>query len=388
MENFVYHIPTQVFFGKGQIKNLATAVKSHGSKALLVYGGGSIKKTGLYNEVVEIFNENRIPFKELSGVDPNPRVTSAWEGVQLCREYGLDVIVPVGGGSVIDCAKLVAAGVLSGSDDMWGIVKGQVPVKQVLPIVTVLTIAATGSEMDTSAVITNLDTQEKRGVSNAGMRPKATIMDPEYTFTVSQKQTAAGIADIMCHVMEVYFNNVKGAFLQARFAEAVLKTCVEYGHRAYNNPEDYEARANLMWSSSWAINGLLTKGASVGWSVHAMEHELSAYYDITHGVGLAILIPHWLRHMMREENLWKYVQYGVNIWGIDPSLPEAEIALKAIEATAEYFKAMNLPATLCEVGIDDSKFDIMSEKAGAGLKKAFVPMDAEDVRTIFRNALQ
>ena len=387
MQNFMYHIPTKVLFGRGEISKLGGEIKAWGSKVLLVYGGGSIKKIGLYDKVVSILNENEIPFKELSGVDPNPRVTSVAEGVKICRENGIDVVLPVGGGSVIDCAKIIAAATRSGSDDFWGIVTGKVPIKEVLPVITVLTLAATGSEMDTSAIISNMETQEKTGPANPGMRPKVSIMDPEYTFTVSKRQTAAGTADIISHALEVYFNNNKGAYLQSRFAEAVLKTCVEYGHRAYNDPEDYEARANLMWAGSWAINGLLTKGAPVGWSCHAMEHELSAYYDIVHGEGLAILVPHWLRHMKRDENLWKYVEYGVNVWGIDASLPEEEIAEKAIEATACYFKAMNLPATLREVDIDESKFDVMAQRAGAGLQKAFVPMTAEDVKEIYRKAL-
>jgi alcohol dehydrogenase YqhD (iron-dependent ADH family) len=387
MENFMYHIPTQVFFGKGQISNLASSIKAYGNKVLLVYGGGSIKKNGLYDIVIGILNENRIEYRELAGIDPNPRVTSVVDGVKLCRKNDLDVVVPVGGGSVIDCAKMIAAGTLCGSDDMWGLVTGKVPIKQVLPVITVLTLAATGSEMDTSAIITNLETHEKTGPANPGMRPKVSIMDPEYTFTVSKYQTAAGTVDIMSHVMEVYFNNNRSAFLQSRFAEAVLKTCVQYGHRACNNPDDYEARANLMWAGSWAINGLLTKGSPVGWSVHAMEHELSAYYDIVHGVGLAILIPHWLRHMLREENVWKYVEYGISVWNTDSKLPAMEIANQAIDSTAGYFKKMGLPTTLREVGIDESNFDRMAEKAGNSLGKAFVPMKKDDVKAIYQRAL-
>ncbi len=386
MQNFMYHIPTKVHFGRGEIGKLAEEIKAWGTRVLLVYGGGSIKRIGLYDRVVGILNENDIPFMELGGVDPNPRITSVEEGVKLCREHKLDVLLPVGGGSVIDCAKLIAAGTLSGSDDMWGIVTGKAAIGKVLPVITVLTLAATGSEMDTSAIITNLETQEKTGPSNPGMRPKVSIMDPEYTFTVSRKQTAAGTADIMSHALEVYFNNNKGAFLQSRFAEAVLKTCVAYGRRACENPEDYEARANLMWAGSWAINGLLTKGSPVGWSVHAMEHELSAYYDIVHGVGLAVLIPHWLRHMLREDNVWKYVEYGVNVWGIEESLPDMEIAERAIEATGKYFRDMGLPETLRDVGVDDSRFEVMAKRAGAGLGKAFVVMDEGDVLEIYLRA--
>ena len=386
MQNFMYHIPTKVHFGRGEIGKLAEEIKAWGTRVLLVYGGGSIKRIGLYDRVVGILNENDIPFMELGGVDPNPRITSVEEGVKLCREHKLDVLLPVGGGSVIDCAKLIAAGTLSGSDDMWGIVTGKAAIGKVLPVITVLTLAATGSEMDTSAIITNLETQEKTGPSNPGMRPKVSIMDPEYTFTVSRKQTAAGTADIMSHALEVYFNNNKGAFLQSRFAEAVLKTCVAYGRRACENPEDYEARANLMWAGSWAINGLLTQGSPVGWSVHAMEHELSAYYDIVHGVGLAVLIPHWLRHMLREDNVWKYVEYGVNVWGIEESLPDMEIAERAIEATGKYFRDMGLPETLRDVGVDDSRFEVMAKRAGAGLGKAFVVMGEGDVLEIYLRA--
>lgn len=387
MENFMYHIPTKVYFGKGEINKLGGAIKEYGNRVLLVYGGGSIKKSGLYDTVTHILKENNIYYEELAGVDPNPRVTSVEAGVKICREKNIEVMLPVGGGSAIDCAKLIAAATHTGSDDIWGVVTGKVAIQEVLPVITVLTIAATGSEMDTSAIITNLETNEKTGPANPGMRPKVAIMDPEYTFSVPPKQTAAGTADIISHALEVYFNNVKGAYLQSRFAEAVLKTCVKYGHIAYNNPENYEARANLMWASSWAINGLLTKGAPVGWSCHAMEHELSAYYDIVHGVGIAILIPHWLKHMMREDNLWKYVDYGVNVWGIDSKLPEIEIAERAIEATAEFFRALGLPSSLKEVGIDRTKFDIMAEKAGSGLKKAFVSMDEKDVKAIFEKAL-
>lgn len=386
MDNFLYHIPTKIHFGKGKISELPGEVQAFGKRALLVYGGGSIKKIGLYESITKLFTAAGIEWYELGGVDPNPRVDSVREGVKLCREHGIDVVVPAGGGSAIDCAKAVAA-CASFDGDAWDMVSGKVKVGAVLPVIAVLTVAATGSEMDTSAVISNPETKDKIGFSNAEMRPKVSILDPEYTYTVSKYQTAAGTADIISHVLEVYFNNNPGAYLQNRFCEAVLKTAVAYGHRAYRDPEDYEARANLMWAGSWAINGLLSKGNPVGWSAHAMEHELSAFYDITHGAGLAVLIPHWLRHMMREENLYNYVEYGVEIWGIDPSLDPHEIAEKSIEATEAYFKKMDLPSTLREMGIGEEYFDVMAEKAGAGLKKAFIPMEKEDVLAIFRAAL-
>lgn len=386
MDNFLYHIPTKIHFGRGKVSELPGEVQVYGKRVLLVYGGGSIKKIGLYDRITKLFADAGIEWFELGGVDPNPRVESVREGVRLCREHGIDVVVPAGGGSAIDCAKAVAA-CASYEGDAWDMVSGKVKVGEVLPVIAVLTVAATGSEMDTSAVISNLETRDKIGFSNAAMRPKVSIMDPEYTYSVSKYQTAAGTADIISHVLEVYFNNNPGAYLQNRFCEAVLKTAVAYGHRAYRDPEDYEARANLMWAGSWAINGLLSKGNPVGWSAHSMEHELSAFYDITHGAGLAVLIPHWLRHMMREENLYNYVEYGVEIWGIAPSLDPYEIAEKAIRATEAYFKEMDLPTTLRELGIDEEYFDEMAEKAGAGLKKAFIPMEKEDVLAIFKAAL-
>lgn len=385
MDKFMYHIPTKVFFGKGQISQLADSIKAHGDKVLIVYGGGSVKKIGLYDTIITMLQQNGITYKELSGVDPNPRVTTVEQGVSICREHGLNVVLAVGGGSVIDCAKAVAAGVTC-EGSMWDMVTQKAPIRSILPIIAVLTLAATGSEMDTSAVISNMETCEKMGISGAAMRPVVAIMDPEYSYSVSKYQTAAGTADIMSHVMEVYFNNHPDAYLQNRFAEAVLKTCVKYGRIAYNNPNDYEARANLMWAGSWAINGLLTKGAPVGWSVHSMEHELSAYYDITHGAGLAVLIPHWLRHMLRTENVYKYVEYGVSVWGIDAQLPAMEIANKAIDATAKFFVEMELPTTLHEVGIDSKNFEIMAKKAGGSLKSAFVPMNEQDVLEIFNKS--
>ena len=387
MQNFMFHVPTKVYFGKGEIDKLGNEVKKYGSKVLLVYGGGSIKKIGLYDDIINNFKKYEISYMELSGVDPNPRITSVEAGVKICRENAIEAVVAAGGGSAIDCAKMIAAATRSGSDDLWGIVTGDVPIKEVLPVIAIPTIAAAGSEMDTSAVISNLKTHEKIGPSNPGMRPKVAIMDPTYTFTVSPRQTAAGTADIMSHVLEVYFNNNKGAFLQSRFAEAVLKTCIKYGKLAYSEPDNYEARANLMWAGSWAINGLLAKGAAGGWSCHAMEHELSAHYDIVHGEGLAILIPHWLRHMLCAENVWKYAEYGINVWGIDPNLSQMDIANQAIEATASYFKAMNLPSTLSEVGIETSKFEVMAESAAKRLKNTFVPLNKDDVKVIYQKAL-
>lgn len=387
MENFKYSIPTEVYFGKGQIKNLGKAVKTYGDKALLVYGGGSIKKIGLYNDAMKILKESGIEVFELGGVDPNPRIETVKQGIDICRANNINVILPIGGGSTLDCSKVIAAGV-SYEGDAWDIVIEPSKINSVLPIVSVLTLSATGSEMDAFAVISKLDTNEKVGTAHDGMKPKVSILDPEYTYTVPTSQTAAGTADIMSHIFENYFSKTDGAFIQDRMAEALLKTCIKYGVMAIENPESYEARANLMWASSWAINGLLSYGKGGAWSVHPMEHELSAFYDITHGVGLAILTPHWMTYVLNEDTIDKFVEYGINVWDIDKSLEKYEIANMAIDKTKEYFVKLGIPTTLREVGIGEEKLEVMAkESVKFGLAQGYEPLDSEAVLEIYKASL-
>ncbi|MDD4376905.1 MAG: iron-containing alcohol dehydrogenase, partial [Eubacteriales bacterium] len=276
MQNFNYSIPTKIYFGKGQIKNLSR-IKEIGKRVLMVYGGGSIKKNGIYNKALDILKENDIEVFELAGVEPNPKIESVREGVTLCLENKIDVVLAIGGGSTIDCSKIIAAGAKF-KGDPWELVLDGGKIKSALPVVTILTLAATGSEMDAFAVISDMSKNEKLGTGSDFVKPAFSILDPEYTFSVSKRQTAAGTADIMSHVFEVYFTREKDGFIQARFCESILKTCIKYGPIALENPEDYEARANLMWASSLAINGLLSYGADVQWRVHPIEHELSAFY--------------------------------------------------------------------------------------------------------------
>lgn len=386
MNNFTHSIPTTVFFGKGQVENLPAAIKQYGKKVLMVYGGGSIKKMGLYDKVVSLFKENGIEWVELSGVNPNPRVTSVNEGVRLCRENGVEAVLAVGGGSTIDCSKVIAASV-DYPGDAWDIVTGKAQITKVLPVFSILTLAATGSEMDPMAVISNMETNDKEGIGHPDMRPKASVLDPTYTFSVSKKQTAAGTADIMSHIFEVYFSRVKDGFLQDRMAEALLKTCIKYGLIAVNEPDNYEARANLMWASSWAINGLLTEGKEVAWTVHGIEHELSAYYDITHGVGLAILTPVWMEYVLSDETVDKFAEFGVNVWDIDKNQDKYDIAHQAIDKTRDYFKQMGIPSKLSELGIGEENFEIMAEKSTRGLENAYVPLTKEDIVKIYKACL-
>ena len=389
MLNFTYSIPTKIFFGKGKIGVLGEQIKRYGSKVLLTYGGGSIRENGIYDEIVNILENENIDFWELGAIEPNPRIDSVREGIRICRENGIDFILPVGGGSTIDCSKVIAAGYYY-EGDPWDLVIGKAKIEKALPIGSVLTLAATGSEMDTSAVITNLETKQKLGVSHSSMAPKFSILDPTYTFTVPKRQTAAGIADIMSHTFENYFTLNDGAYLQNRLAEAILRTCINYGKLAINEPENYEARANLMWASSLAINGILSYGKKPVWSVHAIEHELSAYYDITHGTGLAILTPSWMKYVLDDERLEKFVEYGVNVWGIDKNKDKYTIAEEAIDMTGEFFKSLGIPMTLREVGIGEENLENMAKAAiehKGGAVGNFKPLYYEDVLAIYRSSL-
>ncbi len=386
MQNFNYNIPTKIYFGKGQISVLGEKLKEISDRVLLVYGGGSIKRNGLYDKVTAQLENAGIEWKELSGVEPNPRIESVRKGVAVCRENGLGAVLAVGGGSTIDCAKIIASGVCYDGDP-WEQVLDSNKITKALPIVSVLTLSATGSEMDGFAVISDLEKNEKWGSGNDVTKPAFSILDPEYTFTVSARQTAAGTADIMSHTFENYFTDEKGAYLQARFCEGILKACIKYAPEAIEKPDNYEARANLMWASSMAINGICSYGENTAWSVHPMEHELSAFYDITHGVGLAILTPYWMEYVLNDDTVWRFAEYGRNVWNITNG-SDMEIAKAAIEKTREFFKSIGLPATLGEIGIDETHFDIMAQTAAdCGLQYGFVPLNKDDVKKIYQMAL-
>ena len=384
MLNFTYSIPTKIHFGKGQISHL-TELKQSGSKVLLVYGGGSIKRAGIYDEAIRLLTGAGMTVSELPGVEPNPRIESVRRGVEICKTEKIDMVLAIGGGSTIDCAKVIAAGAKY-DGDAWDLVLNSNLIQSALPIYTVLTLSATGSEMDGIAVISDLTKNEKWATAAACMKPVMSILDPEYTYSVSKKQTAAGTADMISHIFENYFTPVKGADVQARFCEGLLKTAFHYGPIAMDEPANYDARANLMWTASFAINGLLSDGADVKWCVHPMEHELSAYYDITHGVGLAILTPVWMEYVLNENTQAKFAEYGRNVWNLAGE--DAAVAKEAIACTRDFFfSKLGLPATLTEVGIDETHFDEMAAKASKGLQNAYVPLTAEDVKNILKAAL-
>ena len=390
MYNFNFQVATKVLFGEGQIKHLGKEIAKYTDKVLLVYGGGSIKRNGIYASAVEQLEKYNIEVFELANVDPNPRIESVREGVSICKENSIAGVLAIGGGSSIDCSKVISAGVKYDGDP-WDLVIDKSLVKESIPVFTVLTLAATGSEMNGNAVISNMNTNEKIGTYGRCLIPKLSILDPSYTFSVPARHTAAGTADIISHTFENYFTSVEGGYMQARMAEAILKTCFHYGPIAYKDSDNYEARANLMWASSWAINGLISAGSANNWSVHPMEHELSAFYDVTHGEGLAILTPSWMRYVLNEDTVSKFVDYGVNVWGIDSSMNKFDIANLAIDKTQEFFtKELNIPATLSQLNIDNKDFDKMAKKSVAvkgGSIQGFVELQAEDVRKIYEMSL-
>ncbi|AHF06812.1 iron-containing alcohol dehydrogenase [Desulfitobacterium metallireducens] len=388
MRNFNYSTPTQIFFGKDQINVLSEQIRIFGgSRVLLVYGGGSIKRIGLYDKVLEILKTNDLSLFELGGIDPNPRIESVRQGIKICRDNNLDFVLAVGGGSSIDCAKLIAAGFYYESDP-WNLMIGKAKCEKTLPLGSILTLSATGSEMDNFSVISNLEAHQKIGLGNAVLVPKFSILDPTYTYSVPKKQTAAGTADIMSHTIENYFTVVKGAYLQSRLAEGILKTCIQYAPIALEDPENYEARANLMWSSSLAINGLLSYGKERNWSCHPMEHELSAYYDITHGEGLAILTPYWMEYVLNDATVEQFKDYGINVWGLKPNEDPYIIAQQAITKTREFFVSLGLPSTLRDVNIGEENLKVMAKAATKkGTIGEFRPLTTEDVYNIYKSAL-
>ena len=387
MQNFDYMTPTRLIFGKGAVEKLADAIRPYGKRVLLAYGGGSIKKSGLYDEVKTLLADCEV--FELSDIQPNPKYDpSVLEGVRICKEQKIDIVLAVGGGSVLDCSKAIAAGAKY-DGDVWELVTGAKPTLDALPVADILTLAATGSEYDAFAVISRTDTNDKIGYFSPKVYPVFSILDPELTFSVSKKQTAAGCADAMNHVMEQYFVG-DTTLLNDGICESMLKSLMANARACLANPKDYRARAEMMLACTYGCNGILALGNSQsGWPCHAMEHALSAYYDITHGEGLAIITPHWMRHILSEKTLPRFVKYGVNVFGIDAALPAREIAEKAIQATHDFFVSIGIPMTLREVGIDESRIDEMARHVAetGGLENAWVPLAESDIAAIFRASL-
>ncbi len=389
MNSFTFNVPTKVYFGENQLGHLGEELSKYGKRVLLAYGGGSIKKTGLYDAVVAEIKKAGLTLFELSGIEPNPRIASVRKGAQICKDQKIDVVLAVGGGSTLDAAKFVAAGACVDFDP-WDFFSKWAPIKQALPLLTVLTLSATGSEMDSGGVISNPETRDKIGRMDPVLLPKVSFLDPTNTYTVSPYQTACGAADIMSHILEIYFNMEPGLYMLDCFMEGMMKTVIKYAPIAMKQPDNYEARANLMWASSWAINGLVSGGRRQAWSCHPMEHELSAIYDITHGLGLAILTPRWMEYCLDGTTVSKYYQFGTNVFGIDPALAPMDVAKKSIEMLSGFFfRTLELKSTFPQVGIGEKDFHAMASKAcGGGTLPGFKPLNQSDIEKIFALCMQ
>ena len=382
MQNFDYMTPTRLVFGENAIEKLPAVMGAIGKRVLLAYGGGSIKKIGLYDRVKELLKDFEIT--ELSGIQPNPKYDpSVLDGVRLCKENDIEVILAVGGGSVLDCTKAIAAGAKYDGDP-WDLISYKVKAQAALPIVDILTLAATGSEYDCGGVISRTETNDKIGYMDPLLFPVCSVLDPRYTFSVSKKQTAAGCADAMNHIIEQYFCE-DSTLLNDGFCEAGLKSLMANAKSCLANPEDYRARAEMMFACTLGCNGIYSLGNSPsGWPCHGIEHALSAYYDITHGEGLAIITPRWMEHILSERTLERFVKYGINVFDIDTTLTGMEIAHKAIEMTYAFFEEIGIPMHLREVGIGEERIDEMAHHIAVneGLENAYVPLSEQDIKEI------
>ncbi|MEC2061363.1 iron-containing alcohol dehydrogenase [Bacillus stercoris] len=390
MENFTYYNPTKLIFGKGQLEQLRKELKRYGKNVLLVYGGGSIKRNGLYDQVTGILKEEGAVVHELSGVEPNPRLATVEKGIGLCREHGIDFLLAVGGGSVIDCTKAIAAGVKY-DGDAWDIFSKKVTAEDALPFGTVLTLAATGSEMNPDSVITNWETNEKYVWGSNVTHPRFSILDPENTFTVPENQTVYGMVDMMSHVFEQYFHNVENTPLQDRMCFAVLQTVIETAPKLLEDLENYELRETILYAGTIALNGTLQMGYFGDWASHTMEHAVSAVYDIPHAGGLAILFPNWMRYTL-DTNVGRFKNLMLNMFDIDTEgKTDKEIALEGIDKLSAFWTSLGAPSRLADYNIGEEKLELIADIAAKEMEYGgfgnFQKLNKDDVLAILRASL-
>lgn len=384
MNTFSFWNPVKLHFGKGSIEHLEKEVSPY-EKILVVYGGGSIKSNGIYNDVMNALNGKQV--FELSGVEPNPRVSTAREGIVICKAEGIDFVLAVGGGSVIDCAKLIVAGAKSDAD-AWDLVTRKAPAKEALPLGTILTLAATGSEMNSGSVITNIETKEKFGWGGPVTFPKFSILDPTYTFSVPKDQIVNGVVDTMSHIFEQYFNNATNTPLTDEMSEGILRAIIDVAPKALEEPENYEHRETLMLSSTFGLNNFLSMGSRGDWATHNIEHAVSAYYDIPHAGGLAILFPHWMRHNV-QVNPARFARLAEKVFGVERiGHTDEEIALEGINSLSTFWTSIGAPNRLADYDIDVREFEgIIDHTMFNGPFGNFNKLDREDVRAILTASL-
>lgn len=388
MDNFEFLSPTKIIFGRGTENKVGEEIKRIGNKVLLHYGGGSVKTTGLYDKVVKSLKEAGVDFIELSGVKPNPRLSMVKEGIELCRKNNIDCILAVGGGSAIDSAKAISVGIPY-DGDVWDFYAGKAMPKEAVPVGVVLTIAAAGSEASKNSVITNEDGWFKKGLASDLMRTRFAIMNPELTCSLPAYQTASGSVDIMSHIMERYFTNTQNVDLTDRLCEATLKTVINNTPIALEDPSNYDARAEIMWAGTLAHNDLLSTGRVGDWASHGIEHELSGIYDVTHGAGLAVITPAWMKYVYKQ-NIKKFVQFAVRVWDVEYDFEHPErTALEGILRLERFFKEIGLPTTLKELGVPEDRLEEMAAKCRRGPDGTtgfYVKLKEEDVLNILKLA--
>lgn len=390
MENFIYYNPTKLMFGKGQLEGLKSELARYGKRVLLVYGGGSIKKNGLYDNVISALNEAGAEVFELSGVEPNPRLTTVKKGIDICQKEKIDFLLAVGGGSVIDCTKAIAAGA-EYDGDVWDIISKKTTAQKALPFGTVLTLAATGSEMNPDSVITNWETNEKYVWGSSVTHPAFSILDPEHTYSVPENQTVYGMVDMMSHVFEQYFHNVKNTPLQDRMCFAVLQTVIETAPKLLEDLQNYEHRETILYAGTIALNGTLQMGYFGDWASHTIEHAVSAVYDIPHAGGLAILFPNWMRHTL-DHNVERFKNLMLSMFDIETEgKSDRDIALEGIDKLSAFWTSLGAPNRLADYDIGEDQLDKIADIAAKEMEYGgfgnFMKLDRDDILSILKASL-
>lgn len=386
MDSFLLYNPTKLYFGKNQLENLVPELNIFGKKVLLVYGGGSIKKNGIYDQVLEKLQSNAFEIYQLANIEPNPKVETIQKGIDLCKANTIDAVLAIGGGSCIDAAKLVCAGAKY-EGDPWNIVMRQYIPKEALPLGVVLTIAATGSEMNGTSVISRWETNEKYSWASILVFPKFSILDPTYTFSVPKNQTIYGIVDMMSHIMEQYFHCAENTPILDRMCEGLLKTVMEVAPKVLEDLQDYQARETLMYAGTLALNRSLSTGAQGDWASHGIEHAVSAYYDIAHGGGLAIIFPNWMVHVYPEA-VDRFAQLAVRVFDVDATgKTKDEVAYEGIQALRDFWSAIGAPSRLADYQIGSEKLDEMVAHVMKRPLGQIKKLTQEDIEEILRSCL-
>ena len=386
MDNFAYENPTRILFGRAMECKVGEEARKYGGKVLLHYGMGSIKRSGLYDRIVQSLVESGMRYVELPGVQPNPHLGKVREGIEICRREGVDLILAVGGGSVVDSAKAIGFGAKH-DGDVWSFFTAQQVVKETLPVGVVLTLPGTGSESSLSCVITKEEGLIKRAVNTDVIRPKFAILNPELTFTLPPYQSSCGIWDAMTHVMERYFTNSEHVEIGDRMCEAVLRVLIEFGAKVLTDPEDYDARAQAMWASKVAHDGSLGVGRVGDFASHAIAHEISAMFNVAHGATLSIVFPAWMRHVYKN-NVTRFVRFAMKVWDVEYHIEDQErTVLEGLQRMESFCRNMGLPVRLGEIDVDANRLEEMAEKcAGSGMVGHMVGLNREDVLEILRRA--